>query len=87
MLRLTLGVLTEALLGFLDQHLIGCRTGSFPLTSNSFVSTLYGALVGLLAARPQRLRRDGWHMTAMALGSPTDSTRGGQPCWTSASAF
>ena len=51
MLRMTLGAITGALLGFLYQHFIGCRTGSCPLTSNPFISTLYGAVVGLLVAR------------------------------------
>jgi len=49
--QLALGVLGGALVGFLYQHFIGCRTGACPLTSNPFVSTLYGGLVGLLVAR------------------------------------
>jgi len=49
--RRVLGVLGGALVGFLYQHFIGCHTGACPLTSNPFLSTLYGGLLGLLVAR------------------------------------
>ena len=48
--RLILFVLGGAALGFAYQRLIGCRTGVCPLTSNPYISTLYGAAIGLLAA-------------------------------------
>jgi hypothetical protein len=40
-----------ALLGFLYYYLVGCQTGTCPLTSNPYISTAYGALVGFLLGR------------------------------------
>jgi hypothetical protein len=48
--RSLLFVLGGAALGLAYQRLIGCRTGACPITSNPYVSTLYGALIGLLAS-------------------------------------
>lgn len=50
-MRLMLSVLGGALVGFLYQHFVGCRTGTCPLTSNPLVTTLYGALLGFLLGR------------------------------------
>ena len=36
------------LLGFAYYKLVGCRTGSCPITSSPIISTLYGALMGYL---------------------------------------
>jgi len=47
-IRLLLGALAGALLGFLYYRFIGCRTGTCPITRNPFSSTLYGALMGAL---------------------------------------
>lgn len=33
-------------LGFAYYYLIGCTSGSCPITSNPFISTAYGALMG-----------------------------------------
>ena len=35
-------------LGFLYYKFIGCTTGSCPLTSNAYITTGYGALLGLV---------------------------------------
>lgn len=34
--------------GFLYYRFVGCKTGACPLTSNPWISTLYGALIGFL---------------------------------------
>jgi hypothetical protein len=36
--------------GYVYYRLVGCRTGACPLTSNPWISTLYGALLGALIA-------------------------------------
>lgn len=44
-------VAAGALGGYLYYRFIGCRGGACPLTSNPWISTLYGALIGLLLTR------------------------------------
>lgn len=39
-----------ALGGFLYYAFIGCNSGSCPITSNPWVSTIWGALMGYLVA-------------------------------------
>ncbi len=34
--------------GYLYYRFIGCRSGACPLTANPWISTLYGALLGLM---------------------------------------
>lgn len=36
--------------GFLYYRYIGCATGSCPITSNPYISTIYGGIMGLLVA-------------------------------------
>lgn len=50
MLKIFLSVLAGALLGYGYHRLVGCRTGTCPITANPYISTLYGAVVGLLAS-------------------------------------
>ncbi|HSP87457.1 MAG TPA: DUF6132 family protein [Ignavibacteriaceae bacterium] len=47
-LRKIIPVLIGALGGFLYYTFIGCYSGSCAITSNPFMSTVYGALIGLI---------------------------------------
>ena len=48
--RILLFVLGGAAFGFAYQRLIGCRSGTCAITSNPYVSTLYGAVMGYLVS-------------------------------------
>lgn len=47
-LRSILFLLVGAVLGYGYHRLVGCRTGSCPITANPYISTVYGAVMGLL---------------------------------------
>ncbi len=49
-MRILVGAAVGGGLGFLWYKLVGCSTGTCPLTRNPFVSTLYGAALGALIA-------------------------------------
>ena len=41
-----IGVLIGALAGFLYWKFVGCNSGTCPITSNPFISSIYGAVMG-----------------------------------------
>ena len=43
-------VLIGAAGGYAYYHFVGCSTGTCPITSNPYISTGYGALLGLVLA-------------------------------------
>lgn len=49
-LRLIIGVVVGGALGFGYYKLVGCSTGTCPLTSNPWISTLYGMVIGGMIA-------------------------------------
>lgn len=48
--RTIIGAVLGGALGFGWYKVVGCSTGTCPLTSNPIISTLYGAVLGALLA-------------------------------------
>jgi hypothetical protein len=51
-------VFTGALVGFGYYYFVGCRTGSCPISGSPYVSTLYGAMMGLLFVFPSKNKKE-----------------------------
>ncbi len=43
-----IGIFTGAAAGFAYYYFIGCTSGTCPITSNPYISIIYGALLGYL---------------------------------------
>jgi len=43
-----IGILVGGVTGFLYYHFVGCASGTCPITSNPYITVLYGALLGYL---------------------------------------
>ena len=52
--KIVIGVLAGGGIGFAYYRFIGCSTGTCPLTSNPYLSTIYGAVLGVLIATQLR---------------------------------
>ncbi|HUT64498.1 MAG TPA: DUF6132 family protein [Anaerolineae bacterium] len=50
MVRVVLGSIAGALVGFAYYKFIGCSGGRCPITSNPWASVLYGAIMGYMIA-------------------------------------
>jgi hypothetical protein len=48
MVRIIIGVVAGAIIGYGYYRLVGCSTGTCPITSNPYISTVYGAVMGAL---------------------------------------
>ncbi|MFA7227836.1 MAG: DUF6132 family protein [Melioribacteraceae bacterium] len=57
-IKKVLPVLGGAILGYAFYYFIGCRTGSCPLTGNPYISTLYGAAIGLVWLIPSKKKSE-----------------------------
>lgn len=49
-MRVILGVLFGAAFGFGWYRVVGCSTGTCPITANPWISTAYGAFMGAMIA-------------------------------------
>jgi len=50
MIKLVIAIVIGAGLGFAYYRFIGCSSGTCPITSNPYISTIYGAVLGALVA-------------------------------------
>ena len=57
-LKRVLPVVIGAILGYSYYHFIGCNSGSCAITSNPYISTVYGAFLGLILAIPSKKKND-----------------------------
>jgi len=51
-------VASGAILGYAYYYFIGCRSGVCPITSNPWISSAYGALIGFLLTFGSRRKRE-----------------------------
>ena len=58
LVKRVLPVAAGAGLGFAYYYFIGCRTGSCPISSNPYISTIYGAFIGLILALPSKKKKE-----------------------------
>ena len=49
-IKLIIGICVGGVLGFSYYKFVGCSSGTCPLTSNPYISTIYGAVLGGLLA-------------------------------------
>lgn len=54
LLKRALPVALGAMAGYAYYYFIGCTTGSCPIQSNPYFSTLYGALAGMIFSFPEK---------------------------------
>jgi hypothetical protein len=49
-MKIAMYIVLGAAAGYGYYRLVGCSTGACPLTSNPYISSIYGAVIGLLVA-------------------------------------
>ena len=52
-----LPIVVGAILGYAYYYYIGCVSGSCPITSNPYISTFYGAVLGGLLSFPSKKKK------------------------------
>ncbi len=65
-----IGILAGAVAGYLYYYYIGCRSGSCPINSNPYFSTLYGMILGYLVGDMFKKRKKQAENQQQATASP-----------------
>ncbi len=52
-----LPVIGGALLGYAYYYYVGCNSGTCAITSNPYISTAYGGIIGLLLSFPSKKKK------------------------------
>lgn len=55
--KILIGAATGAALGFAYYYFIGCSSGTCPITSRWYTSTIYGAFFGIVALWPGKKKK------------------------------
>jgi uncharacterized membrane protein YjjB (DUF3815 family) len=58
LIKRVLPVAVGSFLGYAYYYFIGCNTGTCPITSNPFISTFYGGLLGRIFAWPSKSKKE-----------------------------
>ncbi|RJQ62887.1 MAG: hypothetical protein C4517_05430 [Stygiobacter sp.] len=58
LLKRILPVAAGASLGYAYYYFIGCTSGTCPITSNPWISTIYGGVAGLIISFPSKKKAD-----------------------------
>ncbi len=53
-LKMIFGTVLGGILGYSYYYFIGCHSGSCPITSNPYVSTFWGILLGFIIFYPSK---------------------------------
>lgn len=58
-IKMLSGLGVGAVLGFAYYYYIGCASGTCAITSNPYISTAYGAMIGLVFIWPEKEKKSG----------------------------
>ena len=55
-IKMLSGLAVGAILGYLYYYYIGCASGACAITSSPYISTGYGAMIGLIFMWPKKMK-------------------------------
>ncbi len=58
LIKRVLPVVVGGAIGYAYYYFIGCNSGSCPITSNPYISVIYGASIGVIYALPSSKKKN-----------------------------